>query len=290
MQPGTEVYVVTKLVSPGGKELLIGEGQPTIIIGERINPFGKSGMKEAMIAGDMERVRQEAVNQVQAGADALVVSVGAFGIDEPSVFPRVVAAVKEAVDLPLVLESKNPDALRAALALGVGTPIISSVTGEDAVLEALLPIVREHNTAVIALATDSAGVPATAEKRMDVIRRIMEKAGAAGIAPESVLVDCLAESIAVSGQATHTTLTTMRMVSEEFGLNLVLGASNVSFGLPGRPIINAAFMALAIAGGLTAAITNPTSMKAPIMATDLLLGRDARARRYVTYFRTLKKA
>jgi 5-methyltetrahydrofolate--homocysteine methyltransferase len=280
----------TRLVSPQGKEVIMGENLPTVLIGERINPFGKGPIKEGMISGDMEAIRNEAKAQVDAGADILIISVGAFGIDETEVLPRATEAVLGAVDVPLCLESRNPVALEKALQLGCGRPIISSVTGEDSVLEQILPLAKKYNTAVVALASDASGIPNSAAKRLTIVDRIMEKAQAMGMGPEDMIVDCVAESSAVNNLASVITLDTMKAVRERWGLNLVLGASNVSFGLPNRPVINAVFLALAIQGGLTAAIVNAAKMKPYIMAADLLLGRDNRARRYTTYARKLIKS
>jgi 5-methyltetrahydrofolate--homocysteine methyltransferase len=279
----------TRLRSPQGKEVIIGDNLPTVLIGERINPFGKGPIKEAMLSGNMEPIRQEAVRQVEAGADILIVSVNAFGIDESIVLPLVAQEVIKSVDVPLCLESRNPLALDNALKLGCGKPIVSSVTGEDAVLEQILPLVKKYNAAVVALASDSSGIPNNAARRLEIITQIVEKARGAGIGPEDILADCVAESSAVTNVAAIITLETMQKVKEQLGLNLVLGASNVSFGLPNRTVINAVFLSLAIQGGLTAAIVNAERMKPYIMATDLLMGRDNRARRYTTYCRKMQK-
>jgi 5-methyltetrahydrofolate--homocysteine methyltransferase len=280
----------TRLLSPQGKEVIIGDNLPTVLIGERINPFGKGPLKEAMISGDMEPIRQEAIKQVEAGADILIISVAAFGIDETATLPRVTEEIIKTVDVPLCLESRNPAALEKALQLGCGKPIISSITGEDSMLEQILPLVRKYNTAFVALASDSAGIPNNAARRLEIITHIVEKAKEAGIGPEDILADCVAESSAVNNMAAIITLETMKMVKQMWGLNLILGASNVSFGLPDRMVINAVFLSLAVQGGLTSAIVNAARMKPYIMAADLLMGRDNRARRYTTYCRKLKSA
>ena len=280
----------TRLLSPQGKEVVIADNLPTVLIGERINPFGKGPLKEAMISGDMEPIRQVAIKQVEAGADILIISVAAFGIDETATLPRVTEEVIKTVDVPLCLESRNPVALEKALQLGCGKPIISSVTGEDSMLEQILPLVRKYNTAFVALASDSSGIPNNATRRLEIITHIVEKAKEAGIGPEDILADCVAESSAVNNMAVIITLETMKMVKQMWGLNLILGASNVSFGLPDRMVINAVFLSLAVQGGLTSAIVNAARMKPYIMAADLLMGRDNRARRYTTYCRKLKSA
>jgi 5-methyltetrahydrofolate--homocysteine methyltransferase len=280
----------THVLSPKGKEVIIGDNQPTVLVGEKINPFGKGPIKDALISGDMGPIREEATKQVEAGADILIISVAAFGIDEAVVLPNATKAVMEAVDVPLCLESRNPVALENTLSLGCGKPIISSVTGEASHLDQLLPIARKYQTPFVALASDSSGVPTTAEKRVEIIARIVEKARGMGIDTENIISDCVAESSAVNSAAALITLETMEMVKHKWGINLVLGASNVSFGLPSRTVINAVFLSLAISRGLTSAIVNAKLMKPYIMAADLLMGKDSRARRYTTYCRKLLKA
>jgi 5-methyltetrahydrofolate--homocysteine methyltransferase len=279
----------TLVVSPLGKEVLIGDERPTVLIGERINPFGKGSLKEAMKSGDMEPIRLEARKQVEAGADILIISVATFGIDETVVLPRVTRVVMETVDVPLCLESRNPVALRETLKLGVGKPLISSVTGE-AFLEEILLLVKEYGTALVAMASGGAGIPKEPLQRLSVAAQILERAENLGISRQDILVDCLAESSAVNEKATLVTLETMRQVKEVLKVNLVLGASNVSFGLPFRKIINAVFLSLAIRAGLHCAIVNAASMKPYIMAADLLLGKDSKARHYTAYGRKLKSA
>jgi len=278
----------TRVLSPRGKEVIIGDNLPTVLIGERINPFGKGPVKDALKSGDLKPIREEALNQVEAGADILMISVGAFGIDEGAVLPRVAEEVMKTVDVPLCLESRNAVALEEALKLGCGKPIVSSVTGEDRTVEEMLPLVKKYNTALVALASDGAGIPKEPLKRVEIMQRIVGRAKEAGILPEDILVDCVAESSAVNDRALIVTLETMEMVKRELGVNLVLGASNVSFGLPNRAVINSVFLSLAIHAGLTCAIVNASRMKPYIMAADLLLGRDPRARHYTAYCRKLK--
>ena len=279
----------TKVVSPQGKEIIIGDHRPIVLIGERINPFGKGPLKEAMKSGAMGPIQAEALRQVEAGADILIVSTAAFGLDENVVLPQVTKAVMGAVDVPLCLESRNPQALEKTLKLGCGKPIISSVTGEEAIQEQILPLIKQYKTALVILASDASGIPNNAAKRVDIISTIVKKAQEAGIGAEDLLADCVAESSAVNPMAAITTLETMKRVREQWGLNMVLGASNVSFGLPSRTVINAVFLSLAIQTGLTSAIVNAKLMKPYILAIDLLMGRDHRARRYTGYCRTILK-
>lgn len=275
----------THVISRQGKVVIIGDNRPTVLIGERINPFGKGPIKDALRSGDLEPLRQEARKQVEAGADILIISVNAFGIDEGVVLPRAAEEIMKAVDVPLCLESRNPFALEETLKLGCGKPVISSVTGEDRVLKELLPLVKKYNTAMVALASDRAGIPKGSSGRLGIIRSIVGQADGLGIPLEDILVDCVAESSAVNDKAASITLETMELVKDELAANLVLGASNVSFGLPNRPVINAVFLALAIQAGLTCAIVNAAKMKPYVMAADLLLGRDPKARLYTAYGR-----
>ena len=274
--------------SPQDKEVIIGDGRPTVLIGERINPFGKGPLKEAMKTGDMEPIRREALKQAEAGADILIISVATFGIDETLVLPQVAKTVQEAVDIPLCLESRNPQALEKALNLGLGKPIISSVTGEDSVLDKILPLVRQYNTALVAMASGRVGIPKDPQQRLEIVRHILDRTAGLGIPREDLLLDCLAESSAVNDKAVLVTLETLETVKRETGVNLVLGASNVSFGLPNRLAVNAVFLALAIRAGLNCAIVDAARMKPFILAVDLMLGRDRLARRYTNYNRKIK--
>jgi 5-methyltetrahydrofolate--homocysteine methyltransferase len=280
----------TRVVSPKGKEVIIGDNQPAVLIGERINPFAKGPVKDGIISGNMDPVCQEAVNQVEAGADILIISVAAFGIDETDVLPKATEAVIKAVDVPICLESRNPIALEKALKLGCGRPLVSSITGEDSIMQPILPLVKKYDTALVIMASDEGGIPNNAAKRVEILKRIVGKANDMGIKAEDLLADCLAESSAVNNNAANITLETMANTKKALGLNLVLGASNVSFGLPNRSVINSVFLSLAVHGGLNAAIVNAKLMKPYIMATDLLMGKDNRARRYTMYCRKLKSA
>jgi 5-methyltetrahydrofolate--homocysteine methyltransferase len=277
----------TRVVSPKGKEVIIGDNHPTVLIGERINPFGKGPVKEGMLSGNMDPIKEMAIRQVEDGADLLIISVAAFGIDETIILPKATQAVMEAVDVPLCIESRNPEALENTLKLGCGKPLVSSITGEKAHIEQLFPIIKKYGTAVEILASDEGGIPPVAEKRVDIITRLVNAAADLGIGPEDLIADCLAESSAVNANATRLTLDTMSLTKQKHGINLVLGASNVSFGLPQRPVINAVFLSLAIQGGLNCAIVNAAKMKPYILATDLLLGKDRMARRYTVYCRKL---
>jgi len=277
------------------KKLVIGPDKPTVLIGERINPTGKKRLAAALVEGDLQVVRKEALAQVEAGADILDVNVGAAGVDEVVMLPQAVRMVMETVDVPICIDTANLDALRAALAMHKemapeGKPLVNSVNGEDERLEGVLPLVAEYKTAVIGLAMDDDGIPDSAEKRLAVVRKIVERAGALGIPPEDIVIDCLALTVGADSNAGVVTLGAIKLVREELGLNMTLGASNVSFGLPEREVVNWAFLTLAIQNGVNAPIVNAVKVRSAILATDLLLGRDSYGMRYIKAFKKRRKA
>ena len=276
------------------KEVIIGDGRPTVIIGERINPTGKKKLAAALVAGDLEIVRREALAQVEAGADVLDINVGAAGVDEVDLLPRAVRLVMETVDVPVCIDSPNVEALAAALAVHrelapAGKPLINSVNGEEASLARLLPLVAEYGAAVIGLCMDDEGIPDTPERRLAVARKIIERAEGMGIPREDVLIDCLALTVGADSKAGWTTLEAIRLVKEELGVNMALGASNISFGLPEREVINGAFIAIAIAAGLNCPIVDAAKVRPHVLAADLALGRDDYAMRYIKAFRQRRK-
>ncbi len=276
------------------KTVTISPDKPTVLIGERINPTGKKRLAMALAEGDLDTVRQEAEAQLEAGADVLDVNVGAAGVNEVDLLPKAVRVVMETVDVPVCIDSANADALRGALAVHEelapeGKPLINSVNGEEARLEAILPLVAEYNAAVIGLTMDDNGIPPTAEKRLTVARKIVERAEAAGISREDIVIDCLALTVGADSKAGLVTLDTIHMVREELGVNLTLGASNVSFGLPERELVNWTFLALAIHLGVNCPIVDAAKVRSAILATDLLLGRDEYAMRYIKAYKKRKK-
>jgi 5-methyltetrahydrofolate--homocysteine methyltransferase len=273
------------IISSKGKTVTIGPDQPTVIIGERINPTGKKRLAEALVNKEMDRVRQLALSQMADGATVLDVNVGAAGVDEVEVLPMAVKAVMETVDAPLCIDSANAQALRAALEVYEGKALINSVNGEEASMARVLPLVAEYGAAVIGLAMDDDGIPATAEQRIAIARKIVERAESLGIPRENVLIDCLALSVCTDTSAAMTTMQAIRGVRRELGVNMTLGVSNISFGLPDREAINNAFLAMTITAGVNAPIVNPSHSRGIILISDLLLGRDDFAMNYVTYFR-----
>jgi 5-methyltetrahydrofolate--homocysteine methyltransferase len=279
----------TVLKSPGHREVIIGDDQPTVLIGERIHPFGKGPVKEALQSGNFKLIRDEALSQVQAGADALIVNANVFGMDECDLLPRVVRSIMETTDIPLCLESRNPLALEKTLQLGCGRPMISSVTGERQTLDSLLPIIKAHDLPVVVMATDSAGIPTDPHRRIEIVKNILRDAEALGIPRVNLVIDCLAESIAVSAEAARITCKAIERVRNDLGMNTILGASNISFGLPNRSWVNIPFLSLAIASGLTSAIVNVKVVKPYVTGCDLLMGKDRHSRRYMAYYRSLNK-
>ena len=272
-------------VSSATKEVLISDDQPTVLIGERINPTGKKKLAAALLAGDMELVRSEAVAQVQAGADILDVNVGASGIDETKLLPQAVQAVMEVVDVPLSLDSDNPKSLEAALKIYQGKAIVNSVTGQERSLNEVLPLVKEYGAVVIGLTMDDEGIPMDSDRRLAIAHKIVDRAEVLGIRREDIIIDCLALTIAADSRAGLATLQAIRKVKAELGVNQTLGASNISYGLPDRDVLNRAFLALAIAAGVTCPTVDVARVRQAVLATDLLLGRDGYAQRYIKAYR-----
>jgi 5-methyltetrahydrofolate--homocysteine methyltransferase len=272
-------------ISSAAKEIIIGDDHLTVLIGERINPAGKKKLAEALKAGNLEIVRKEALAQAQAGADVLDVSVGTFGVDEVDLLPRAVQTVMETVDIPLCIDSANPAALKAALKIYKGKPLINSVTGEEQSLARVLPLVKEYGAAVVGLVQDDEGIPKDVERRVAVARKLVERAEAAGIPREDIVVDCLAFAVGADAGSGLAVIEAIRRIKAELGVNLTLGASNVSFGLPDRDLLNNAFVVMAVAAGATCLIVDAAKVRPIILAADLVLAKDKRARRYVEAYR-----
>jgi len=257
-----------------------------VIIGERINPTGHKKLATALREEDYDYVRELARKQVEAGADVLDVNVGVAGLDEVSLLPRVIEIVTSEVDVPICLDSANHEALAAGLAVALGKPLVNSVNGEQASLEAVLPIIKDYGAAVIGLTMDDDGISNDVDVRVGIAGKILERAAKIGIPAEDVVIDPLVLTIGADSNAGVVTLQTIEKVRREFGVNINLGASNVSFGLPDRHTINQAFLALAAGVGATCAITDPLKLTATIRAIDLLLGRDPYGGRYIKHFRS----
>jgi 5-methyltetrahydrofolate--homocysteine methyltransferase len=269
------------------KSVIISPDEPFVIIGERINPTGRKTLAAQMKNGEFGRVRSDAVAQTKAGAHVLDVNAGVPGIDEGALLAQTVLQVMEVSDLPLCIDSSVVEALEAALAVYEGKALVNSVTAEEERLERILPLVRKYGAAVIGIANDETGIPMVPEERLGLARRIVERAQDHGIAAEDVIIDPIAMTVGASPEAGAVALETMRRIRDTLGSNMSCGASNVSFGLPDREFLNAAFLPMAIASGLTSAITNPLSpaVRKSILASDLLLGRDQYATRWIADFR-----
>ncbi|MBI4787257.1 MAG: dihydropteroate synthase [Chloroflexi bacterium] len=281
----------TKLASKSA-EVIISPDRPFVIIGERINPTRRKALLESLAAGDFSIALQDARNQVAAGAHVLDVNAGVPNADEPKLLGDLTRAIVQSVDVPLCFDSANPAALEAALSAYEGKALINSTTGEEKMLGVVLPLAAKHRAAVIGVISDENGIPATPQARLAVARKIVQRAADFGIPAEDIVIDCLALTVGADAQAGRVTLDTMQLVRRELGLNLSLGASNVSFGLPERKAINAAYLALGIARGLTAAITDPTvpELRTTILACDLLTGHDEYAMRWIKSYRAAQKA
>lgn len=277
-------------VSSATREVIIGGGRPTVLIGERINPTGKKRLAEALRSGDLSVVREEALAQVAAGADILDVNVGATGVDELALLPLAVQAVSETVDAPLCLDSRNIKALAAALAVCPGRPIVNSVTGEEASLTEVLPLVKKYGVPVIGLTLDEKGIPNDAETRLAIAHRIVERAEAIGIPREDVIIDCLTLSLGANTKAALATLEAVRRVKAELEVNQTQGCSNISHGLPNRMALNGAYLAMAIEAGLTCPTVDAAQVRLAILSADLVLGRDDYAMRFIAAFRQAQAA
>ena len=285
---------LTTTLKSKSKTIKINRDLPTAIIGERINPTGRKAVLEALQAGNFDIVRKDALDQVAAGAAALDINAGVPGADEPALIQKIIRNVMEVVDVPLCIDTANPQALAAALfvyAEYAGKALINSVNGEEKSLSAVLPLAKEHGAAVIGLCMDDNGIPATAEARFAVAARIIERAAKAGIPLEDVVIDPLAMAMSADSMAGKIALDTIQLVIKEFGVNISMGASNISFGMPDRKYINATYIAMAIHAGLTCPITNPliSEVNLAVLAADLSMGRDDYGMRWIKAYRKREK-
>jgi 5-methyltetrahydrofolate--homocysteine methyltransferase len=281
----------TILRSRGG-DVVISIDRPFVVIGERINPTGRKVLGAEMKAGVMDRVKADALAQVAAGAHMLDVNAGIPALDEAALLVAAIKAVVEVTDAPLCLDSSVVEALEAGLAAYQGKALVNSVTAEDERLERILPLVKKHGAAVIGMANDETGITMIPEERLALARKIVERAADHGIPAEDVVIDPIAMTVAADPLSGRITLETMRLIRDHLGNNLVCGASNVSFGLPDRPTVNAAFLPLAMDAGLTCAITNPLipEVRRAVLAGDLLLGHDEYAASWIRSFRAEQAA
>ena len=267
----------------------IGPDQPFCIIGERINPTGRKVFAEELRNDDLSTVTKDAVAQTEAGADMLDVNAGIPLVDEAELLQKMLRTVQAATDLPICIDSSVIEALEAGLAVYEGKALVNSVTGEDERLEEILPLVAKHGAAVVALANDETGIPETPQQRLEIATKIVRVAGDNGIKPEDIVIDPLAMTVGAATDAVTITLETIRLIREHLGVNMSLGASNVSFGLPDRHALNAAFLPMAMEAGLTSAImsTAPVVVES-VRAADLLHGHDEWGMRWIAAHRARK--
>ena len=256
------------------------------VIGERVNPTGKKRFQQALLENDLDYIVSVAVQEMDAGADILDVNVGFPGVDEKTMLPRTVKAIQAAVDLPLQLDSVDPAALEAALRVYNGKAAVNSVSGKDESMDAILPIVKKYGAAVVGLTLDAAGLPDTAEKRFAIAEKILNRALAFGIPRQDVWIDCLTLTVSAQQDQAEETLQAVHRVRSRLGLQTVLGVSNISFGLPNRPLITQAFLLRALHAGLTLPIVNPNQreMMDAVAAFRVLSGEDQQCAAYVARF------
>lgn len=264
------------MVQSRTKTILIGPERPFTMIGERINPTGRKSLGREMAAGNFDRVLADALAQVDAGAHMLDVNAGIPLADEPAILAEAIRIVQSITDTPLSIDSSIVAALESGLAAYQGKALVNSVTGEDERLESVLPLVKKYGAAVIGISNDETGISEDPTVRFAIAKKIVERAMDFGIPREDVLIDPLVMPIGAVRFAGRQVFEIVRRCRDELGVNTCCGASNVSFGLPNRAPLNAAFLAMAIGAGLTSAITNPLEMeiKQAIMAADVMMGHD----------------
>ncbi len=263
----------------------IGGGNPFTVVGERINPTRRRILSEKVQAGDFSLVREDAIRQVKAGAAMLDINMGIPGADEVELISRAVYEVQSAADVPLMIDSSNPEAIEAGLKAFSGKAIINSVSGEESKLSSILPIAKKYGAAVLALAVNEKGVPETAEEKFDIIRQIVERAEKEGLRREDIIADCVVSTVAAQPDCALETLRAVELVKTKLNIPTILGVSNVSHGLPSRNTVNSAFLTMAIAKGLDAAIINPLEarIQETIVTASLLTGFDRGAVKYINF-------
>ena len=269
------------VVSSYGQSVFLGEGSK--IIGERINPTGKKKFKQALKEHDLEYILREGITQQDNGAHILDVNVGLPDIDEPAMMKETVQELQSVVNLPLQIDTVDPEAMEAALRIYNGKAMVNSVSGKQESMDKVFPLIRKYGGVVIGLTLDEEGIPADAEGRVRIARKIIDEAAKYGIGKKDIVIDALAMTISSEPAGAKVTLETLRRLKDEVGVNTVLGVSNISFGLPSRPVINAAFYTMAMMNGLSAGIINPSSedMMKAWYAYHALMGLDTNCERYI---------
>ena len=281
----------TVLSSPG-QTVTIGHDQPFCIIGERINPTGRKKFQLELRAGNLSAIEKDVTDQIAGGANVLDVNMGVPLTDEPALLSKAITLIQSITDMPICIDSSIIEALQAGLETYQGKALVNSVTGEDDRMELVLPLIKKHGAAIIALPNDETGIPATAAERMVITEKIVRAVEKHGIPLEDLVIDPLAMTVGADPEAVKITLETIYLIREKWGLNMTLGGSNISFGLPYRHALNAAFLPAAMSHGLTSAVMDsrtPLIVEA-VRAADLLLGLDPWGSTWITRFRAMEAA
>ncbi len=281
----------TVLSSPG-QTVTIGHDQPFCIIGERINPTGRKKFQLQLRAGDLSAIEKDVADQIAGGANVLDVNMGVPLTDEPALLSSAITLIQSITDMPICIDSSIIEALQAGLETYQGKALVNSVTGEDERMDLVLPLIKKHGAAIIALPNDETGIPATAAERMVITEKIVRAVEKHGIPLEDLVIDPLAMTVGADPEAVKITLETIYLIREKWGLNMTLGASNISFGLPYRHALNAAFLPAAMSHGLTSAVMDSRTplIVESVRAADLLLGLDPWGSNWITRFRAMEAA
>ena len=280
------------VVQSASKTVTIGHDQPFVIIGERINPTGRKKFQELLRAGDLSTIAVDVESQIKGGADMLDVNMGVPLTDEPALLAAAIKMIQGISDIPICIDSSVIEALQAGLEAYEGKALVNSMTGEDDRMELILPLIKKHNAAIIALPNDEIGIPATAAERIVITEKIIRTVEKHGISLDNLVIDPLAMTVGADPDAVKITLETIHLIREKFGLNMTLGASNISFGLPNRHALNAAFLPAAMSHGLTCAVMDARTpaINEAVRAADLLLGMDQWGGNWITRFRAQEAA
>jgi 5-methyltetrahydrofolate--homocysteine methyltransferase len=280
------------VVQSASKTITIGHDQPFVIIGERINPTGRKKFQELLRAGDLSTIAVDVESQVKGGADMLDVNMGVPLTDEPALLSKAIKMIQGITDLPICIDSSVIEALQAGLEAYEGKALVNSMTGEDDRMELILPLIKKHNAAIIALPNDEIGIPATAAERIVITEKIIRAVEKHGISLDNLVIDPLAMTVGADPDAVKITLETIHLIREKWGLNMTLGASNISFGLPNRHALNAAFLPAAMSHGLTCAVMDARTpaINEAVRAADLLLGMDQWGGNWISRFRAQEAA
>ena len=279
------------VITSSTKTVTIGHDQPFCIIGERINPTGRKKFQAQLRAGDLSGIAIDVATQIAGGADLLDVNMGVPLTDEPALLAAAIKMIQRITDMPICIDSSIIEALQAGLEAYEGKALVNSMTGEDERMELILPLIKRHGAAIIALPNDETGIPATAQERMVITEKILRTVEKYGIPLENLVIDPLAMTVGADPEAVKITLETIYLIREKWGLNMTLGASNTSFGLPNRHALNSAFLPAAMSHGLTSAVMDARTPQIveSVRAADLLLGLDPWGSRWITSFREQAK-